>query len=438
MAETEDEIYSTIFKSLKHPARRKILRMLSEKPKNFSRILEDMGISSSHLTYHLDNLGELVTKMDDGKYRLSTFGKAAVMTMKGVEETSDIKAKNVIFGSLRWQSFFAILMVIIIILASVSFFQYISLNDLSSENNQLTSDFEQLSADHARLLSWGISTEGVVSFLQNVVQLDTSKYYATLERNSIEYREVLGGISEWIMTYRLISAESELVLDFRFRNNTLSRYRLDVIEGTPIYSQPQPNDVIDMAENIIVRYQNYAEFTYLNQMKDILQSFKTTKNAEKVVGNIKFVLSTDGNDAEIQWTYTEAGIDFQSKGVSLSIDNGVLETLTDGWYLFRVGSTEVNISEEEAMNIALNYLESYSWNAIIDDQLVEVNDYIVLQEPRVVQLLPQGREESLDLIPYWYITFYLNKIYPENVNGIGIGIWADTGEVRDCQPIAIQ
>ena len=438
MEDTEDETYSIIFKSLKHPARRKILRMLSEKPKNFSRILEEVGISSSHLTYHLDNLGDLVTKMDDGKYRLSTFGKAAVMTMKGVEETPDIKTKNIICGSLRWQSFFVLLMVIIIILAGLSFFQYTSLNDLSLKNNQLTNDFEQLSADHARLLSWGISTENVVSFLQDVVQLDTSKYYATLERNSIEYREVLGGISEWIMTYRLTSDDSELVLDFRFRNNTLSRYRLDVIEGTPIYSQPQPTDVIDMAENILVRYQNYAEFSYLDQMKDILQSSKSLKNTEKVVGDIKFVLSANGNDAEIQWTYTESGIDFQSKGVSLSIDNGVLETLADGWYLFRVGSTEVNISEEEAMNIALNYLESFSWTTTIDNQFVEVRDYVVLQEPRVVELLPQGREEALDLIPYWYITFYLNKVYPENVNGIGIGIWADTGEVRDCQAIAIQ
>ena len=438
MADTEDETYSTIFKSLKHPARRKILRMLSEKPKNFSHILEEIGISSSHLTYHLENLGELVTKMDDGKYRLSTFGKAAVMTMKGVEETPDIRPKNVIFGSLRWQPFFAILMVIIIILAGLSFFQYISLNNLSSENNQLTNDFEQLSTDHARLLSWGISTEMVVSFLQDVVQLDTSMYYAKLERNSIEYREVLGGISEWIMTYRLTSDESELVLDFRFRNNTLSRYRLDVIEGTPIYSQPQPTDVIDMAENILLRYQNYAKFTYLNQMRDILQSFKESKNTEKVVGDIKFLLTTEGNDAEIQWIYTASGIDFQSKSVSISIDNEVLETLADGWYLFKVGSTEVNISEEEATNIALNYLKSYSWTATIDDQQVKVTDYIVLQEPRVVQLLPQGREESLDLIPYWYITFYLNKVYPENINGIGIGIWADTGEVRDCQPIAIQ
>ncbi len=95
MSDSGEETYSIMFTSLKHPARRKILRMLAEKPKNFSRILEELGISSSHLTYHLENLGELVTKMDDGKYRLSAFGKAAVLTMKGVEETPDIKPKHI-------------------------------------------------------------------------------------------------------------------------------------------------------------------------------------------------------------------------------------------------------------------------------------------------------------------------------------------------------
>jgi predicted transcriptional regulator len=42
--------------------------MLAEKPRNFSTMLETLGISSSHLTYHLENLGELVTKLDDGRY----------------------------------------------------------------------------------------------------------------------------------------------------------------------------------------------------------------------------------------------------------------------------------------------------------------------------------------------------------------------------------
>ena len=89
MPNSEEETYSIIFQTLKHPARRKILRMLAQKPKTFSRILEELGISSSHLTYHIENLGELITKLDDGKYILSSFGRAAVETMKGVEETPE-------------------------------------------------------------------------------------------------------------------------------------------------------------------------------------------------------------------------------------------------------------------------------------------------------------------------------------------------------------
>ena len=56
MPDSEEEIYSTMFSSLKHPARRKILRMLAEKQMTFSQMLEALGVSSSHLTYHLENL----------------------------------------------------------------------------------------------------------------------------------------------------------------------------------------------------------------------------------------------------------------------------------------------------------------------------------------------------------------------------------------------
>ena len=71
MSDSEEETYSTMFSSLRHPARRKILRMLSEKSMTFSEILDHLEIPSSHLTYHLENLGELVVKKEDGKYKLS-------------------------------------------------------------------------------------------------------------------------------------------------------------------------------------------------------------------------------------------------------------------------------------------------------------------------------------------------------------------------------
>jgi hypothetical protein len=53
---------------------------------SFSEMLEVLGVSSSFLNYHLENLGELLGKTDDGKYRLSSIGEAAMVTMNNVED----------------------------------------------------------------------------------------------------------------------------------------------------------------------------------------------------------------------------------------------------------------------------------------------------------------------------------------------------------------
>lgn len=86
MSEHEEETYSVMFLSLKHPVRRKILRILSVKPCTFTEILQQINIESAHLSYHLESLGDLTTKVDEGKYALSEIGKAAVSVMKKVEE----------------------------------------------------------------------------------------------------------------------------------------------------------------------------------------------------------------------------------------------------------------------------------------------------------------------------------------------------------------
>jgi DNA-binding transcriptional ArsR family regulator len=86
MPEHEEETYSVMFLSLKHPVRRKILRILSVKTSTFTEILQQINIESAHLSYHLESLGDLTTKLDEGKYALSEIGKAAVSVMKKVEE----------------------------------------------------------------------------------------------------------------------------------------------------------------------------------------------------------------------------------------------------------------------------------------------------------------------------------------------------------------
>lgn len=82
----EEETYSLIFTSLKHPIRRRILRMLADKPLTYSEILETLNIDSGQLSYNLENLGDLTVHSNNGHYKLSSFGVAAVKLMGGVEE----------------------------------------------------------------------------------------------------------------------------------------------------------------------------------------------------------------------------------------------------------------------------------------------------------------------------------------------------------------
>ncbi|MCJ7632126.1 winged helix-turn-helix domain-containing protein [Candidatus Bathyarchaeota archaeon] len=84
----EDKTYSVIFSSLKHPIRRNILRLLMETPSTFSEIMNVLSVDSGHLSYHLENLGSLITR-NEGKYTLSSIGVAAVNLMNGVKEYGD-------------------------------------------------------------------------------------------------------------------------------------------------------------------------------------------------------------------------------------------------------------------------------------------------------------------------------------------------------------
>jgi len=424
MPNSEEEIYSTMFSSLKHPARRKILRMLSQKPMTFSQMLESLGVSSSHLTYHLENLGELVIKSDNGQYKLSTFGVASVNTMKVVEEAPAVQSKYGLPLTLRWKSIFAILAIGVILLAAITSVQYGSLN-------QLSSDYEELDSKYDQLLSWSTGTDKAIVFLQEVIQIDVSEYQATLLSNTVESRSDLGGVVEQIQRYSLTSSESKIDVVFRFRNNKLSRYQIYLFEGTPIYAQAQPYNVLDAAKSLLQRFRSYEDSSYLEEMSNILASVNETGNIEITDDDTKFMVSTSGDITEILWLYTENGVDFAPKSLNLVFENHVLKELTDGWFLFTIGNTEVNISSEEAIEIARNSVEGFTWKG---DGVV-VSDFNVLGDPVSVVFHPTPRE-GLALIPYWHVTLYLDEVYPGGVNRISVGVWADNGEVRQIRALS--
>jgi DNA-binding transcriptional ArsR family regulator len=425
MSGSEEEIYSTMFSSLKHPTRRRILRMLSERSMTFSQMLEELGISSSHLTYQLETLGELVSKMEDGSYRLSSFGEAAVVTMKGVEEVPTIPKRHFWSFSLRWKAIFTALIIAVLLLASMTTIQFASLNQLSKQQEKLQADMDELQTENQRLLSWSTPTDKVLAVLRDVVQLDMTQYKTTLLSDDVEYRSDLGGVIEEIARYTLTSNDSRVDVALRFRNSHFSRYQLFVDEGSPIYAQPQSTDALTAAKSILGRYQFYSGDSYLEDVSNLLSSANGTQSNQTTLNNAKLIITTSGDNEEVMVLYTENGIDFSPKSVSFTFEGGVLKELLDGWFLFSVGSTTVNVSSDEAIAIARDYVKNFAWNA----NGVRVANFTVLDTPVSAMFHPTTRGENLALIPYWYVTLYLDKVYPGGINRIGVGVWADTGEV---------
>jgi hypothetical protein len=394
-------------------------------------MLDELEIPSSHLTYHLENLGELVVKMEDGKYKLSSFGKASVSMMKGAEEVPNSQTKKFSSLPLRWRSLFAALIIGIVLLSSMSYVLYAS-------SNQLATDYELLKADFEKVKSSNTSADKGMNIIRDVFQIDVSEYRMTLLSNTVEARSDLAGVVEQVLKYSLINSESKIDLVLRFRNDHFSLYQLSLLEGLPyygpIYVQPQPTDILEAAREVIERYKSSTGEPYLEEMSKLLASANETVT-EQTLGNTKLKMTVYGDNAEILLLYTANGVDFSAKSLRLVFQKHVLQELSDDWFLYEVGDAQVSVSREQAIQIARDAAKNFEWSA----GGVQVSSFNVLAEPVSAVFFPHPKgTELLTLFPYWYITLYLDREYPGGVNSITVGVWADTGTVANIQTLSSQ
>jgi DNA-binding transcriptional ArsR family regulator len=438
VSDSEEEIYSVMFSSLRHSARRKILRMLSERKVTYSQMLEELGITSSHLTYHLENLGDLIIKDENGRYELSSFGKAAVTIMRGAEEVPDTRIKRFSALPLKWKSLYVFFIIAIVLLASVSVIQFSSFNKLSSDFSALQKNYVDVVAQNRALLlsNTSNSADQARTLINNVLQIDTSKYQLTLKGDTVQRRADLGGVIEEILQYSLVNNASRFDLTIRFRNGHFSLLQINQLEGSPnfplIYTVPQPTEVIQACQGLLDRYRIAFKDSYMDQVSPLMASAKAN-GSDQTFGDVKLQFSSYDDYADVLLMYSKNGADFQAKSLHLSYQKKVLTEFSDDWLLFKIGSTQIDVSKEQAVLIAKNAAKSYSWTV----SGTKVSNFQILDNPVSAQFYPKpGDSDIFTLYPYWYVTLYLDKTYPGGVTQIAVGVWADTGQIASIDALA--
>lgn len=168
-------------------------------------------------------------------------------------------------------------------------------------------------------------------------------------------------------------------------------------------------------------------------MSNLLTNVTAINNAWAILGNMKLQITVSGGSTVFLWVYTQDGIDYQTKGLQMTFQGNVLTTMTDGYFLFTVGSTDLAFSQMQAVNIAKSYVNTLTWT--IEGK--QVSGFNAANTPPLsVQLVPHTRGNSVALIPYWYVGMKLDKIYAGGINEVAIGIYADSGQVADVQMLS--
>lgn len=272
--------------------------------------------------------------------------------------------------------------------------------------------------------------EIALAFIENVLPVDISHYNVTFTKyHETELPSFLSnGFSSERVTYTLESEESIIDVICEIENDILTLCMVTPKKGSVISDHEYAN-LIDAANSFLDKYQTYTGED-LEAIKNTLIDVDPTENMTVTAGDIKLTISNGevwGNkETSFDWRYVYNGCEYP--GIFLVFSNGVFSTLNDGQIIYTIGSTDVNISEEHAITIAMKHITNYSYAM---PGSAEISGFNVTEERTEAWLVPSPRE-PYTLYPLWNVMLYLNQTYPGSVYALLVGIWADTGKVSSC------
>jgi hypothetical protein len=296
------------------------------------------------------------------------------------------------------------------------------------------------------------NNQRAVEFLGDVVGLNMTVYKTDLTQDSnaatnsgLPMPENNVNLPKEILMYNLTGAQGSLRASVSFMNGSLNQIYLSDYVGVPSLNSPATNTP-DMAQGFMQRYENYTGNQFYGTLSSMLNGVTLSTNLTKTVGNAKLQITATGNEQDLMWAYVDDnGVPANMKNVVLSFYNGRLESFVDNWQLYQIGGMP-KLSSQDAINVVLQAVKSYSYTFNVTGTNETVSSFKVASTSEVslsyLNYYEQTPQQSirggnpLILYPCWYVAVGFDKVYPGDVTGLIVNVWADNGNIGYEAPMA--
>jgi hypothetical protein len=265
-----------------------------------------------------------------------------------------------------------------------------------------------------------------LAFIENVLPVDLTKYTINFEK----YSTIDGKVGD--LRYNLSSKVGTIDVTCKVERGILTYCHIYPM-NVPVISDRHYANILDAVKSFLEKYQTYSKLDS-TKLIAMLEEVDLTKNMTTIVDNTKLTvinyLSGDGITS-LKWAYTEYGVDYTSLQLGFQKD-GTFNSYRDDRAICTIGDTSINISKEQAIDIALKNLPSYSYR--MPNQTI-VSDFNVTED-KITASLAASPVRSNEFRPYWNVRMPLNQTYPGSVQGIAVFLWANTGKTISISNIA--
>lgn len=266
------------------------------------------------------------------------------------------------------------------------------------------------------------------TYINNVLPFDMNQY-SIVFRSEYSLPSGPNDPTKWeSVTYDLKSNSSTIHVVFVFMNGVLKQCGIQPLSGSPISDYTYANaNMAQVAARVLGKLGECIGIDSSDLVR-MLSHVDETKTMNVTQGDINLSVSKMSipttfpptinasnsiNSTNFAWTISRNRVVFNH--VSITFDNGVLKNIEDNRAAYPIGGTEVNISKEQAIDNAKQYISNWisKFNITVTKETANLGSY-----PRNYNAL----------YPFWSVLLEFSG----NVVYVNAYVWADDGQVFWC------